>query len=195
VWLNAGSRLIYPASFNDDKREVHLFGEAFFDVTPDSERPFIVKTTDLAIRVLGTKFNLCAYPDDNTIQAVLTEGKISLKRNDAALFESDVIILPEQMAMFNKTSQTTKVRTVDTSYFTLWKDGLLKFTDEDLSRVVKKIERFYNISIVFNDPLDGSIIINGKLDLQEDKEEVFKYISKVAFIEISKERGNKYRIK
>lgn len=194
VWLNAGSRLIYPSVFSGSKREVLLFGEAFFIVSKDESRPFIVKTSDLSIRVLGTQFNICAYPDDNVIQTVLTEGKISLRRNDADLFEDEIVVLPDQMAFFNKKTQITKIRQVDISYYTIWKDGLIKFSDEDLSRVIKQLERFYNISFGFNNPLIGSIKITGKLDLRENKEEVFKYISKVASVEIKKESEGRFRI-
>ena len=195
VHLNAGSRLFYPSEFNDSKREVLLFGEAFFEVAEDKEHPFVVKTTDLSIQVLGTKFNVSAYPEDNVIQAVLTEGKISLRRNDASMFEDDIIVMPDQMAWFNKTSQKTNIRKVDVSYYTLWKDELVKFSNEDLSRVIKQLERFYNISFSFENPLDGSIKITGKLNLKEEKEEVFEYISRVALVKIEKDKGNRYIIK
>ncbi len=194
VWLNAGSRLVYPSVFSEKKREVLLFGEAFFIVSKEEDRPFIVKTSDVSIRVLGTQFNVSAYPDDNFIQTVLTEGKISLRRNDANFFEDEIVIHPDQMVSYNKTTQTTRVRTVETSYYTVWKDGLVKFSDEDLSRVIKQLERFYNITFSFQNPLTGDIKITGKLDLRENKDEVLKYVSKVASVEIKKERENRYKI-
>lgn len=195
AWLNAGSRLIYPSEFEDDKREVLLFGEAFFEVAKDTERPFIVKTTDLTIKVLGTKFNISAYPDENVIQTVLAEGKIALRRNNAGFFEDDIIMSPQQMVWFNKKTNATKIGKVDVSYYTLWKDGLVKFSNQDLSRVIKQVERFYNISFKFKNPLDGNIKITGKLDLNEDQDEVLNYISKVALKEIIKTKNNQYVIK
>lgn len=195
VHLNAGSRLFYPSEFSDSKREVLLFGEAFFEISEDKDHPFVVKTSDLSIQVLGTKFNVSAYPEDNVIQTVLTEGKISLRRNDASIFEDDIIVMPDQMAWYNKKSQKTNIRKVDVSYYTLWKDELVKFSNEDLSRVIKQLERFYNITFSFKNPLDGSIKITGKLNLKEEKEEVFEYISRVALVEIEKDKANRYIIK
>ena len=75
VWLNAGSRLIYPSDFIEDTREVMLFGEAFFNVKENQEKPFIVKTSALKVEVLGTEFNLSAYPDEDIIQTVLKKGE------------------------------------------------------------------------------------------------------------------------
>ncbi len=195
VWLNAGSRLIYPSVFDGAKREVFLFGEAFFEVSKNEEHPFVVKTAKFSVKVLGTKFNVCAYPEDKVMQTVLTEGQISLRRNDADFFDKDIIVSPGQMASFNTEDQEIKLTRVDPSYYVLWKDGLLKFSDEDLSRVIKKLERFYNITFTFDNPLDGGIKISGKLDLKEDREEVLHYVSKVSLVEIVKEKGGRYRIK
>ncbi len=78
VWLNAGSRLVYPSRFEDKTREVLLFGEAFFEVSKDEKKPFIVKTSDLQIKVLGTQFNISAYTEDKVIQTVLKEGSVSI---------------------------------------------------------------------------------------------------------------------
>ncbi|MCK5538882.1 MAG: FecR domain-containing protein, partial [Bacteroidales bacterium] len=102
VHLNAGSKLIYPSVFKNNKREVVLFGEAFFEVTKNKEKPFIVKTTSLSIEVLGTKFNVSSYFEDNIIQTVLVEGEVSVKRNDAPFYEKSIILKPDQMLTFNK---------------------------------------------------------------------------------------------
>jgi transmembrane sensor len=81
VWLNAGSRLIYPEFFADKNREVLLIGEAFFDVEHNEKQPFIVQTSDLRIKVLGTRFNVSAYPSDHVIETVLTHGRVSLEQH------------------------------------------------------------------------------------------------------------------
>lgn len=81
IWLNAGSRIVYPPVFGTDKREVYLIGEAFFQVKENRECPFIVKTPEVAVKVLGTSFNVRAYEDENYFQAVLEKGKISLSEN------------------------------------------------------------------------------------------------------------------
>ncbi|MDX9882503.1 MAG: FecR domain-containing protein [Prolixibacteraceae bacterium] len=180
VWLNAGSRLVYPSVFTGKQREVLLFGEAFFQVEKDESKPFIVRTADYHIRVLGTQFNVSAYPGDAISQTVLTEGSIELNINESSWFDRRVVLNPNELFSFNKEDNGTKIQKVQPEEYVLWKDGIIKFENEDLSRVVKKIERFYNIQIKLGDPLDGSIKMDGKLNLKEDKYEVLHYVSKVA---------------
>ncbi len=195
VWLNAGSRLIFPSKFSGKQREVLLFGEAFFDVFENTEMPFIVKTTSLEVKVLGTEFNVSAYPEDNTVQTVLKEGSVSIKKNNSGIFESDVVLKPNQMALFNKNSQNSKVYEVDAAYYTIWVKGLLSFDNQDLSRIIKKIERYYNIQISYTDPLIGLQKISGKLDLNKNLQEVFEYLAKVSSTEIRQIDNNNYEIK
>ena len=180
VWLNAGSRLIYPSEFTGGEREVLLFGEAFFQVAKDKSKPFIVKTPDYRIKVLGTQFNVSAYLGDDVSQTVLTEGSIELNMNNKGLFGHGVVLKPNELFSLNKRMNETNIQKVETAKYVLWKDGILKFENEDLSRVLKKIERYYDIQIRLSNPKDSSIIINGKLDLRDDKNEVLYYVSKVA---------------
>ena len=86
VWLNAGSRLVYPTFFSGKTREVLLFGEAFFEVSKNADKPFIVKTSDIEIKVLGTQFNVSAYAEDKVIQTVLKEGSVAIHQNNASFF-------------------------------------------------------------------------------------------------------------
>lgn len=195
VWLNAGSRLVYPTRFNDKTREVLLFGEAFFEVSKDEEKPFIVKTSDVQIKVLGTQFNISAYPEDKVIQTVVKEGSVSVKSNNPGLFERDLLLKPNQMASFSRISKDTKVYEVDASYYSLWTKGLLSFDEIDFNRIVKKVERFYNISIGFSEPILGTIRISGKLDLKQPREEVFEYLEKVSLTRIGKVNENQYIVK
>jgi ferric-dicitrate binding protein FerR (iron transport regulator) len=195
VWLNAGSRLIFPSKFSGPQREVLLFGEAFFDVTRIEKIPFVVKTSSIEVKVLGTEFNVSAYPEDNTVQTVLKEGSVSIRRNNSGIFESDIVLKPNQMALFNKNTQNSKVYNVDAAYYTIWVKGLLSFDDQDFSRIIKKIERYYNIQIRYTDPLVGLQKISGKLDLNKNLEEVFEYLAKVSSTEIRKIDNNNYEIK
>lgn len=195
VWLNAGSRLVYPSRFEDKTREVLLFGEAFFEVSKNEKKPFIVKTSDLQIKVLGTQFNISAYTEDKVIQTVLKEGSVSIRNNNSGLFERDLVLKPNQMASFNRTSQDTKVYEVDVNYYTLWTKGLLSFDEIDFTRIVKKVERFYNISIGFSEPNLGTTRISGKLDLKQKREEVLEYLEKVSLTTIEKVNDNQYMVK
>lgn len=195
VHLNAGSKLIYPSVFKNNKREVVLFGEAFFEVTKNEDKPFIVKTASLSIEVLGTKFNVSSYFEDNIIQTVLVEGEVSIKRNDAPFYEKSIILKPSEMLSFNKETKETKKSVVVCEYFTLWKEGILKFENKDFCRIIKELERFYNIKMKFNNPLQGGIKVSGKLDLNENKYEVFEYLTALTNMQIVEINENTFMIK
>ena len=178
VWLNAGSQLIYPSVFLGKTRQVMLVGEAYFDVVKNSEMPFIVRTTDLNVEVLGTRFDISAYPEDRIIQTVLEEGKVNLNYSGKGIIDRDynVEMKPNQMVAFNKSTGEIKTQMVDVSKYVSWKQGMLEFETVDLVRALKQIERFYNIRIFLADPLIGSFKISGKLDLKEEPEEVMNVI-------------------
>lgn len=194
VFLNAGSRLFFPETFIGDTREVYLVGEAFFDVKHDQEHPFIVHLNDLRIKVLGTRFNVSAYQIDNVVETVLEEGKVCIRRNNASLFEKEVELFPNQLASFDKATMETNVKSVDTDDYTLWTKGVMKFESTDLCRIIKKMERFYNIRFQFSDPLLGGLRISGKLDLKEDKDEICERIAHAASVNIVKRNENLYEI-
>jgi transmembrane sensor len=195
VWLNAGSRLVYPTFFNGKTREVLLFGEAFFEVSKNAEKPFIVKTSDIEIKVLGTQFNVSAYAEDKVIQTVLKEGSVAIRQNNSTFFDSEIVLKPNQLASFAKSSNETKLYDVDASYYTLWTKGLLSFDDVDFNRILKKVERFYNISVGFSEPILGTIRISGKLDLKKNRDEVLEYLEKVSLTNIEKVNDNQYLVK
>ncbi len=194
IWLNAGSRLVYPSQFTGKTREVLLFGEGYFEVTKNPDKPFIVKTSNLDIKVLGTKFNISSYAEDNVIQTVLKEGSVSVRRNGAGFFEKDIIMMPNQMTSFDKITSQTKIQEVDANYYTLWTRGLLSFEEIDFARVIKKLERFYNISITFSDPQKQIIRISGKLDLKRSRKEVMEYLEKVSMSRFEQTSNNQYII-
>lgn len=192
VWLNAGSRLVYPTTFTGKTREVLLFGEAYFEVAKNAEKPFIVKTSDVQIKVLGTHFNVSAYAEDKMIQTVLQEGSVELRKNDSGIFGERIVLKPNQMASFSKSTSETALYDVDASYYTLWTKGLLSFDEVDFDKILKKVERFYNITVDFSEPALGTIRISGKLDLKGTREEVLEYLGKVSRTEIKKLNENQF---
>ncbi|MEI6276216.1 MAG: FecR domain-containing protein [Prolixibacteraceae bacterium] len=194
VFLNAGSRLVYPEIFTGKTREVLLVGEAFFDVKHDKQHPFIVQTDDFRVKVLGTRFNLSAYPTDNIVETVLAEGKISMEKNDAGVFEKAIELSPNQLASFNRTTKETNIKIVDTDNYILWTEGLLKFESTDLSRITKRLERFYNVRFQYAEPLLGGLRISGKLQLREDFNEVCERVARAATVKISKKGEGLYEI-
>lgn len=195
VWLNAGSRLVYPTHFNGKTREVLLIGEGFFEVTKNAEKPFIVKVSGIDIRVLGTKFNVSAYSEDNLIQTVLSEGSVAIRSTGAKFYEKDIVIRPNQMASFDKTTNNTKISNVSSDASYLWTKGLISFDNVDFSVVIKKVERFYNISIKFTDRQKEIMRISGKLDLKRSRKEVIEYLEKVSLSSFELINENQYMIK
>ncbi len=195
VFLNAGSRLIYPDFFADKTREVFLSGEAYFDIKHDAKQPFIVQTTDIWVKVLGTQFNISAYLGDNIIETVLTEGKVQLGQNNAGFFSETTELSPGQLSAFSKTERTTATREVDIENYTLWREGLLKFESTDLSRVIKRLERYYNIRFKYNDPFLGGIKISGKLELSDSRISVLDNLADAANLHITKIGDGYYEIK
>lgn len=195
VWLNAGSRLIYPSGFVDKRREVFLVGEAFFEVAKNEDQPFFVKTTDVEIKVLGTKFNISAYPEDYSVQTALTEGRVELSRTNAGLLEKKIQLSPGKLAYFNKKSRETTIHDVDVEYYSLWTKGLFSFSNTDLNRITRKLERYYNIRFQYDDPFKGSIQITGKLDVTKEKDVVFEYLSNLTGLDFIELNANNYVIK
>ncbi len=178
IWLNAGSQLIYPSVFVNEKREVMLIGEAYFDVIEDREKPFIVRTSALSVRVMGTRFDVSAYPEDLFVETVLESGSVSLEVNGKGLLGRDkkFVLMPNQKGRLNVEDGVLMMAEVDVSQYTSWKEGMLKVEREDLVRVIRKIERYYNIHIKLQDPLTGGYLISGKLDLKDSPEEVLNVI-------------------
>ena len=195
VWLNAGSRLVYPTRFTEKTREVILIGEAFFEVSKNPQQPFIVKTSNLDIMVLGTKFNVSAYAEDNLIKTVLNEGSVALRRSGAKFWEKGIVISPNQMALFDKTSSDTRIYKVSAEAYSLWTKGIMSFEEADFGRVIKQVERFYNISFTFSDHQMESMRISGKLDLKKSRKEVMEYLEKVSLTSFEQINENTYRIK
>jgi hypothetical protein len=194
VFLNAGSRLAYPEHFKEKFREVFLYGEAYFKVKHDAKHPFVVQVNDLRINDLGTSFNVSAYPSDNRIETVLTEGRLNIRQNNAGFFDQATELIPGQLASFNRQTNQTIIKTVDVENYILWTQGMMKFESADLNRIVKKLERFYNISFQFDDPKLGELKISGKLELKDDLNEVIERIAHTASVNIINKGDGSYAI-
>ena len=178
VWLNAGSQLVYPSVFLKDTREVSLIGEAFFDVFKNPRKPFIVNSSDVKIQVLGTRFDVSAYPEDKVIQTVLEEGKINLKYTGNGMFKRDYVVEmePNQMVEFDKVSREANSSVVNVTKYISWKEGMLEFDKVVLAKAMKQVERFYNVKIFFDDLSIGAYKLSGKLDLKDEPEKVLNVI-------------------
>ncbi len=183
VWLNSGSKIIYPDKFSEANREVALVGEAFFDVTRNEHKPFIVKTDNLDIKVLGTRFNVKSYPGDDYIETVLISGSIELHKQNGPT-EEHILLKPNQKAVVYKTAKETQVQPVEskpevikprsepivvetveeTTLITSWKDGELKFNAEPFHLLAEKMERWFDVEIIFENNNAKNIRYTGVFD-------------------------------
>ncbi|RAV98478.1 FecR family protein [Pseudochryseolinea flava] len=175
VWLNADSRIAYDRSFGKgETREVFLDGEAFFDVTEDKQKPFIVNTSGVAVKVLGTAFNVRAFKTDATIEATLVHGKIALSTDDN---QEDILLLPNQQAVYSKSSkQVTLENEVNTYEYTSWKTGQISFKDETFAVIMQDLERWYDVTIHVDNTQALECRFSAKIDNKtlEDVLELFK---------------------
>lgn len=148
ILLNSGTKITYPSKFKDSTRVVTLDGEAYFSVTSDAAKPFIVKTNNLSVRVLGTKFNISAYPTNDRTIATLNSGKIQVDIQSGKT-DSKYILKPNQEIVFNKIDNSVLINTV-TGENSSWKDGSLVFQDATFNDIVNTIERRYGVTIDYS---------------------------------------------
>ncbi|MET0945392.1 MAG: FecR domain-containing protein [Flavobacterium sp.] len=145
IWLNAGSRLKYPAQFKGDTREVYLTGEAFFDVAKDKKHPFIIHTDKMDTKVLGTSFNVQAYPDHTTQEVSVLTGRVNVK---SIVTEENVYVTPGQKVVFKSQSNKLKAFTdIPVNSISLWRKNIIVFEDSPLPEVIATINRNYNVTI------------------------------------------------
>ncbi len=167
VWLNSGTKFKYPNKFNQNERNVFMEGEAYFKVAPNKHLPFIVNTGKLEVEVLGTSFNLSAYPKESNQSVFLDEGKVQI--NDMAGKKIGELS-PGQMAVKTDGKPSIQVKNADSYFYTSWKDGKITFSSEKLGEIAKKMERWYNVEIRFDQELlkdfsfSGTILRNKPID-------------------------------
>ena len=190
VWLNSGSKLIYPVLFSENKRELYIEGEAVFDVVHSNDKPFIVRTKDFDIQDLGTVFNVSAYNDDKYSSAILDQGKIEILYHSSSLLSREKIeINPGTMAVYDRNHKTFEERKVNAQKYLSWREGYLIFNSEKLENILTKLGRYYNIEMVItNDQLKAEKF-SGLLDLKNSPEEVLAIINETNSLSFSISNG------
>ena len=182
VWLNAGSRVNYPKNFGATLREVSLTGEAFFDVAPNANKPFVIHTTRIDIKVLGTRFNVKSYPSDKTTEATLIRGsievsiknknrdKIIMKPNEKLVVSNEDSISLERTPRRKDIRESASLVTIGKPTYeknsgaiieTSWVDNKLIFQDEDFTDLARQMERWYGVSIHFQSDAQGELRFTG----------------------------------
>ncbi|MEM1134756.1 MAG: FecR domain-containing protein, partial [Bacteroidota bacterium] len=158
VKLNSESSLSFPESFSDEFRQVSLVGEAFFEVAKDSTKPFVITTGDITTTVLGTAFNIKAYPDEKEIKVAVAEGKV---RVDASQAPPNTLIASE-MVTFNKDQKEIKKSDFDEIVVFGWRENTLYFKDASFNEIKTTLERWYGIDFIVEEGLSIQEEFNGK---------------------------------
>lgn len=190
VWLNAGSRIVYDKTFNYRERMIHLEGEAYFSVAENKDCPFKVTTSEIMITALGTKFNVKAYPEEETITATLEEGKIDIKLINGKRNNEEIVLKPNENIVYYRVDSRLKLDNLDklqsgtyhvaqkaqsvpkikiipvinTELYTSWKEDRWIFLGEPLPLLASKLERRFNLRIVFAEELLKSYKFSGAIE-------------------------------
>ena len=188
VWVNAGTRVIYPVEFEKDKREIYVDGEIYIEVARDENRPFYVRTKDMNVRVLGTKFNVTAYESEAIRSVVLAQGCVQVETARTP----KAILAPNQM--FSSADGKENISQVDVEQAISWINGLYCFQSADLGIVLQRLSTYYGVNVEF-DPALSKIKCSGKIDLKDNFETVINGLTFVAPISYAYDEQYKtYRV-
>jgi ferric-dicitrate binding protein FerR (iron transport regulator) len=186
VWLNTQSRLTYPSVFEGDERRVSVEGEAYFEVAHDMERPFIVTSGGMEMKVLGTTFNVHNYEQEDFSRISLIEG--SLQVYDPENIAESVILRPqEEVTIRNNEMIVAPIK--DANYF-LWRKGIYSFDNEELSHILKKLELYYDIEIIVKDADMLKWKYTVKFRQRDGIDEILRLMQKIHPFKIRKDAEN-----
>lgn len=189
VQMNSGTTLSFNNHFKQDRRDVLLEGEAFFVVAEDKSHPFTVNASGLEIVVLGTEFNVSAYPEHEEVSATLVKGKLMAKSNS-----QHVLIKPDQNLIFSKNDGEMRVEEMtDLSPKVGWTEGRMVFRNEPINELVPKLERWFDVDILMKDKAVGELRFTGTLE-RENILEAMEYFDLSPYFEYQIE-GNKIILK
>lgn len=186
IWVNSGTRVVYPVFFDKRKREIFVDGEIFLDVYPMKKKPFIVKTKEHELEVLGTSFNLTAYERDTMQNVVLVSGSLKIKSQN----KKEIILTPNEM--YTYANGLRQVKTVNVEEYISWKNGIYQYQSEQLGIILTRLSRYYGKEIIYTDDV-SHLRFSGKLDLKDDLSVVLKGIAMTAPISYKSGSG-KYMI-
>ena len=152
VTLNAESKIKFPEKFNSEKRELELFGEAFFEVTHDPDRPFYVKSNGSIVKVLGTSFNIRTYESENMISVAVATGRVSFTSPEA---NEEIVLMPNEMISYENGQNEIIKKQVDPLKVFGWRDRVLYFKNEGLDEIIEEVERWYGVRVIVKGDFDS----------------------------------------
>lgn len=194
VWLNAETELEYPVQFVGKERMVKLTGEAYFEVTPDAERPFVVKTGNMQTRVLGTSFNINAYTNEGAIYTTLLSGRVEVSLADATgLDVAPVVLKPGMQSSWKQGASDIELREVDLDNVIAWRYGVFVFNEDNLDVVTRVLSRWYGVQFVEDGGGVGRHTFSGKMSKDEKLESILKILTLAGGPEFKRE-GDTIRV-
>ena len=177
VWLNAESSLRYPQKFSGDERRVFLSGEAYFDVTENKAMPFVVETAEQTLTVLGTEFNVYAYPNEQKVLTTLLTGSVGVTANGAS---EQMMLVPGQQLQLDNATRLFSVKTVDVAEIGAWREGYFVIDDQTFEDVMLKLSRWYDVDFIFEDESARRLVFKGSIPKYEDLTAVLNIIQTVS---------------
>lgn len=183
VSVNSMSKLVYPVSFTGNTRELTFEGEGCFEVVKDKSKPFIVTIKGLKVEVLGTTFNIKAYPDDNQSFTTLLEGKVKL---NSGFQSSNVSFLePDQQAVYDPSTTGIVIQKVDVKQVVQWTTGKYFFTNQPLDEIIKTLSRWYDFNYLFEDESLKKIRFEGGLNKYKSIDPILDIIRETGKVKVS----------
>ena len=180
VYLNAESRLKYPVVFRGTERVVELSGEAYFKVSKDALRPFVVKMNGVNVRVLGTSFNVRSYADEGQVVTTLVEGCVQVRG-----VGNTVSLAPGQQALEVSGTRNIKVLDVDVAPYVAWHEGKFYFVHAPLNSIMEELARWYDVEVVFENPAVREECFTIEMQRFDDFNKVLRLIERTGMVTIS----------
>ena len=187
VWLNAASSLAFPDHFGQNKREVTLTGEAYFDVKHADKIPFIIHTGTVSTTVLGTAFNIKAYPGEKNITVSVSRGSVKVSRPDGWIA---TLTRGQQLKVQEEEIATALERTVPLSEIAAWQQGTIVYDDEILSSIIADLQRVYNVNITLADKALKDLHISTSFKKDIGVEQALHLLCKLTDTELKSVNGN-----
>lgn len=184
LWINADTKVEYPSFFADSCRRIKVEGEVFLDVAHDKKRPFIVEVYDAEIKVLGTKFNINAYPEEESIRTTLVEGSVSFKTD-----EISTLLAPNEQITIKKHSPEYEIINVEAERSCQWMDDVHHFNEITLIDLAKMFNRIYGIEVTIRNVLLMNKRFTGTILKNIPYREMFETIIKTTDLEYEIEEG------
>ncbi len=176
VWLNSETTLRFPVQFAADDRNVELTGEAYFEVSKNEKKPFVVSSGNHLVKVLGTQFNISSYADNPNIYTTLAEGKVEV--SSISNPEVTLMLRPSEQSILNSNNNQIQKRTIDVNQYVAWKDGRFVFRDQTLEEIMRTLSKWYDVQVVFSNEADKQLMFTGNLERYADFGDILAKIAK-----------------